>query len=363
MGRPITEGDQGGSLKVVTNSGDLDGTDLYYYGVAAGVRAGRSVAAGLRPGRVVQVRDGSENVMRQIAHAERDRGGSVKDFGDGDGKVTEDEWDTDEDGQLDSDDNCWGSGPSGVCRLVDFDFDGDVDATDATRLAELDSTTTYRQPGQAYGGIGNTRAHQGLIYDAEIGSYNNRKRQYAASLKRFIQRDPLALAAYGSRGLQDGLNLYGCVRDNPFRFTDASGLETELGIHIKQTPYCICGRKGHRWFRFADGSTADFPSGFIQDVPCEDNPDYYEFEWNVCVDDDTDEAEFTQCLKDKMAEFDKNCVDKYGGSGYHYRDCTCRKAVDWALSQCDGRKCHKRDHPGALARFCLSKCGRGKDDL
>ena len=48
---------------------------------------------------------------------------------DGDGFVEEDNWDTDADNQLDSDDDCWGSGPSGICRLVDFDFDGDVDAT------------------------------------------------------------------------------------------------------------------------------------------------------------------------------------------------------------------------------------------
>ena len=77
---------------------------------------------------------------------------------DGTGLVDEDDWDTDSDGQLDADDDCWGSAPSGVCRLVDFDFDGDVDATDATRLDELDSTTTYRQPGRPYSGIGNTRA-------------------------------------------------------------------------------------------------------------------------------------------------------------------------------------------------------------
>ena len=40
--------------------------------------------------------------------------------------------------------------------------------------------------------LGNTRAHQGLMYDAEIGSYNNRPRQYAPGLRRFMQRDPLA---------------------------------------------------------------------------------------------------------------------------------------------------------------------------
>ena len=152
--------------KVVTNAGDLDGTELYFYG---------------KGHQVIEVRDGSENMIRQVVHGtqyidevvleilpdgvawvHQDANYNVialTDFAsqtlehtyytpygiqtvdqetywgdsDGDGLVTEDEWDTDTDGQLDSDDACWGSDPTGICRLVDFDFDNDVDATDANK--------------------------------------------------------------------------------------------------------------------------------------------------------------------------------------------------------------------------------------
>ena len=245
--------------KVVTNAGDLDGTELYFYG---------------KGHQVIEVRDGSENMIRQVIHGtqyideplfavfqdgvafvHQDANYNVialTDFAsqtlehtyytpygiqtvdqetywgdsDGDGLVTEDEWDTDTDGQLDSDDDCWGSDPTGVCRLLDFDFDNDVDAADATRLAELDSTTTYRRPGQPYSGVGNTRAHQGLIFDAELGSYQDRHRQYAASLKRFVQCDPLAFlhARFDANEHYDGgLNLYRYANGNPLTYRDPDG--------------------------------------------------------------------------------------------------------------------------------------------
>ena len=114
---------------------------------------------------------------------------------------------------------------------MDFDFDNDVDATDATRLAELDSTTTYRQPGQPSSGIGNTRAHQGLSYDAEIGSYNNRTRQYAPQLKRFMQRDPLALRHRAPSGYQDGMNLYQYIGASPPNRLDPSGMYEYRGCY------------------------------------------------------------------------------------------------------------------------------------
>ena len=214
---------------MVSNSGTLDGTELLYY----------------NDHQVIEVRNGSERLERQIVHgtrgtqsrragidevvleilddgvvwvhqAEGDRGGSLKDwnvlaltdfagrvvesysytpyglmtvdqvsnFGDydGDSLVTIDEVDANTNGVYDSGDTCYGASPSGDCRVMDVD--GDVDAADATRLAELDSTTTCRQPGRTFSGLGNTRGHQGLIHDAETGSYNNRARQYSPQLKR-----------------------------------------------------------------------------------------------------------------------------------------------------------------------------------
>jgi RHS repeat-associated protein len=274
--------------KVVQNSGDLDGTELLYY----------------NGHQVIEARDGSENVLRQVVHGTRyidevvleiledgvawvhqdanwnvmaltDFAGRVLErnhqtpygvitvdqetyFGDsdGDGKVTEDEWDTDEDGSLDSDDDCWGSSPSGDCRLVDFDFDDDVDSADATTLASLDSSTTYRRFGQPYSGIGNTRGHQGLIYDAEIASYNNRARQYDPKIKLFMQRDPLVLRPRAGDGYQDGLNLYCYVRGNPVIQRDASGRTPQdtcdgAPAPPSSAPQCWC-RQAKLWDKLRD---------------------------------------------------------------------------------------------------------------
>ena len=274
--------------KVVTNAGDLDGTELYFYG---------------KGHQVIEVRDGSENMIRQVVHGTRyidevvleilpdgvawvhqDANYNVialTDFAsqvlehtyytpygiqtvdqetywgdyDGDGLVTEDEWDTDTDGQLDSGDTCWGSGPTGSCRLVDFDFDNDVDATDATRLAELDSTTTYRQPGQPYSAVGNTRAHQGLVYDAEIGSYSGRARQYGARLKRFMQRDPLSRRRHARVAYWEGMNSYACFRNNPFRWYDPSGRQAIPGGEGGSYSYsCDCSRPKNKSVPCCDGN-------------------------------------------------------------------------------------------------------------
>ena len=245
--------------KVVTNAGDLDGTELYFYG---------------KGHQVIEVRDGSENMIRQVVHGTRyidevvleiledgvawvhqDANYNVialTDFAsqtlehtyytpygiqtvdqetywgdyDGDGLVTAAEANDDGDGNvLDEGDTCYGADPSDECRIYDFDFDGDVDATDSTKLATLISATTYRQPGQPYSAVGNTRAHQGLIYDAEIGSYQNRYRQYAASLERFMQRDPLTLRPVPGGGYHDGMSLVVYVQASPFFGRDPSGLK------------------------------------------------------------------------------------------------------------------------------------------
>ncbi len=57
-------------------------------------------------------------------------------------------------------------------------------------------------------GVGNPFGHQGLNLDPEIGSYQNRARQYAPALKRFVQRDPLVMRSHAGSGYQDGISLY-----------------------------------------------------------------------------------------------------------------------------------------------------------
>jgi RHS repeat-associated protein len=52
--------------------------------------------------------------------------------------------------------------------------------------------------------VGNVFCHQGLPLDHEKGSYQNRHREYAAQLQRFVQRDPLYAASRPPRAPQGG---------------------------------------------------------------------------------------------------------------------------------------------------------------
>ena len=79
---------------------------------------------------------------------------------------------------------------TGACRILDLDFDGDYDSDDATLFDALPQGLA-RHPGRASTGASQPFAHQGLLFDAEIGQYQNRHRQYDPAKRRFLQRDPL----------------------------------------------------------------------------------------------------------------------------------------------------------------------------
>ena len=79
---------------------------------------------------------------------------------------------------------------SGACRIVDLDFDGDYDATDATLFDDL-TQGLARHPDRTTSAVNFPFGHQGLYYDAELESYQNRHRQYNPVQKRFMQRDPV----------------------------------------------------------------------------------------------------------------------------------------------------------------------------
>ena len=62
--------------------------------------------------------------------------------------------------------------------------------------------------------------HQGLFFDKEWDTYDNLARMLHPGLGRFMQPDPA--------GYKDGMNVFGYVRGNPIRFTDASGTNVYL---------------------------------------------------------------------------------------------------------------------------------------
>ncbi|MCB9867643.1 MAG: hypothetical protein H6816_13540 [Phycisphaerales bacterium] len=115
---------------------------------------------------------------------------------------------------------------TGGCRRLDANADGVVNSADRTAiaayLATLDSDTELqRVPAATHSRRGNLFAHQGLVLDPEIGSYQNRARQYAPGAKRFMQRDRLF-----DRRL---VNFYSYVLARPTRYRDPSGMSTDEG--------------------------------------------------------------------------------------------------------------------------------------
>ncbi|MCB0066675.1 MAG: hypothetical protein KDD77_05975, partial [Caldilineaceae bacterium] len=64
--------------------------------------------------------------------------------------------------------------------------------------------------------------HQGLVLDPEIGSYQNRARQYAPGAKRYFQRD-IMFSRKKPVQFSDGMNIYGYLRSSPLRWGDISG--------------------------------------------------------------------------------------------------------------------------------------------
>lgn len=127
--------------------------------------------------------------------------------------------DFDGDGDVDSTDkgtpgtDCTGT-VSGACRILDLDFDGDYDSADATLFDSLPQGLA-RHPGRTATALDQQFAHQGLLFEPELGSYQNRARQYHPQMRRFLARDP---AQFG-----DGLNLYAYLRGNPAVLLDPSG--------------------------------------------------------------------------------------------------------------------------------------------
>ncbi|HNU46998.1 MAG TPA: RHS repeat-associated core domain-containing protein [Phycisphaerae bacterium] len=117
---------------------------------------------------------------------------------------------------------------SGACRILDLDFDGDYDNDDATLFDSLPPGLA-RHPGRPASGVAFPFAHQGLYLDPELGSYQNRARQYDPAKRRFMQRDPQTVKARCASEARDGVNIYVYLRSNPGRFRDPTGLACPIG--------------------------------------------------------------------------------------------------------------------------------------
>jgi RHS repeat-associated protein len=237
--------------KVVTNSGPHDGTVVYYYDGQ----------------RIIQTTDGSENMVQQFIHGTQyiDELVMMRRAGHGDLYVHQDaNWnvigatdlngrlveryeytpygeptvhqesgygDYDGDGDVDATDEdaiqtggaCRGGSPPAACRVLDLDFDGDYDSADETLFASLDDGY-MAHPGRRFTSLDEPFGHQGLLFDAEIGSYQNRARQYDPRFRRFMQRDPGPRMHQLTAQYADGPALYRPVSNNPGNVFDPFGL-------------------------------------------------------------------------------------------------------------------------------------------
>jgi len=248
--------------KTVTNSGDLDGVTVYLY----------------NGHQIIETRDGSGNVETQVYHGTRyiDEvvGLRVKDQGraylhqdanwnvtamtDLTGRIIERYWyspygeleavvaahpfDYDDDGDVDDDDyavttngTCSGAAAAtGDCRRLDANADGVVNGDDRTviaaYIATLDSDTELQRiPAATHSRRGNFFAHQGLVLDPELASYQNRARQYAPGSKRFIQNDPLVRLTHARSNYPDGMSLYSYLTNRPQARLDPRGMRVSNG--------------------------------------------------------------------------------------------------------------------------------------
>lgn len=260
--------------KVVTNAGDYDKTEVYFYDGQ----------------RIVQINNGSGTMLQQFIHGTQYIDElvmtRVKDKGDlyvhqdanwnvigttdlgrhvverevympyGELIVHQDTGFGDRDGDQDVDSTdkgtvgttCTGT-VSGSCRILDLDFDGDYDSADATKFDAL-TQGAMRHPGRPSTSVGQPFAHQGLPFEPELAQYQNRARQYDPGKRRFAQRDQWAWFWQDVRigreipeltgawtltfappldwirkyaGYIDGLNEFAYLTGSPLNLTDYSG--------------------------------------------------------------------------------------------------------------------------------------------
>ena len=111
-------------------------------------------------------------------------------------------------------DACAGAAPTGSCRVLDLDFDNDVDASDTTLFDAL-TQGAAKHPNLTASAVDFAFGLHGSYLDAELGQYQCRFRHFAPQLGGYLQRDPL--------GYIDSLSLYEAFAQNPLMYRDPSG--------------------------------------------------------------------------------------------------------------------------------------------
>jgi len=112
---------------------------------------------------------------------------------------------------------------SGSCRILDLDFDGDYDSTDANKFDAL-TQGAQRHPGRPATNVSQPFAHQALMYEPELAQYQNRARQYDPGKRRFAQRDPFTTTRTLPNYPRDGMNSYQYLMGAPQQQLDPTGL-------------------------------------------------------------------------------------------------------------------------------------------
>jgi RHS repeat-associated protein len=123
-----------------------------------------------------------------------------------------------------------------------YHYDGLGSARQLTDSAGvLAASYTYDSYGNLIASSGTAANTYGFTGEQQFGEADNlvflRARYYKPSIGRFISRDPI--------GYGDGMNVYEYVKNNPVRYTDASGLECNgkknvLGQYPPQTNSLNC---------------------------------------------------------------------------------------------------------------------------
>ena len=146
----------------------------------------------------------------------------------------------------------------------------------------------------------------GQYFDAETGLHQNGHRDYDPRIGRYLQSDPIGLAA--------GLNTYVYIGGNPLRGIDPLGLyqmcHRDLQLPIPYARHCYA--------RFDDGSTSSFdPNGV--------NPD---------PDPNQSGTTCTNPIEPEKDDCIKKAMQRCKGSNYDFTAFNCCHCVEQALKEC-----------------------------